>query len=116
MKRLILCAVIFVLLSVSPLLAIDEDAYVRFAADSIIALHKLKGNPNAMELWVKEIERTHPGFMEQDLAAFESGLINDKGRKETIYNRILEIIKDKGYNARLIDLGGGLTTVEILDE
>ncbi|MBL7068565.1 MAG: hypothetical protein ISS34_01730 [Candidatus Omnitrophica bacterium] len=116
MKKVILSLLVFIFLSGSPLLAIDEDGYIQFAADSIITLHGLKGNPNAMELWAKEMKSMHPGFMNQDLSLFEGELINDKDRKERIYGRILDTIRRKGYNARLVDLGSGLTTIDIVGE
>lgn len=117
MKRIIFyigLVVLFLSLAES-VFGIDEDAYVRFATDSVIALHKFKGNPRAMELWAEEIGKSHPDYMDKDFQAFEEDLKKNNALKDRIYNRILGEVRSRGYNARITDLGGGKTTIEIVD-
>ncbi len=114
MKKIIFYTILFLSLT-STLFAIDEDTYVRFAADSTIAAHKLKGNFNAMGLWTDEMKRKYPDFINQDWQSFEEKMAKDSALKNRVYNKILENIRAKGYNARILDLDGGNTTIEIED-
>lgn len=114
MKKVIFYTILFLSLT-STVFAIDEDAYVQFVADSIITAHILKGNPNAMELWTDEMQKKYPNFMSQEWQAFEQKIVKDSVLKSRVYNKILENIISKGYNAHILDLGGGATTIEIED-
>ena len=112
MKKIVFCFLFFLFLS-STLFAINENTYVQFAADSIIIAHGLEGNPRAAELWMNEMRKKYPGFMGKDLQLFEAKIMKDSTLKSRIYSRILENIRSKGYNARIVDLGGGVTTIKI---
>jgi len=114
MKKVILYTILFLSLT-SIVFAVDEDTYVQFVADSVITAHRLKGNPNAMELWADEMLKKYPNFMSQEWQAFEEKIVKDSALKSRVYNKILENIISKGYNAHILDLGGGATTIEIED-
>ena len=114
MKKVILYTLLFLSLT-SIVFAIDEGTYVHFVADSIITAHRLKGSPKAMELWADEMQKRYPDFMSQDWQAFEEKITKDSILKNKVYNKILENIISKGYNAHILDLGGGATTIEIED-
>lgn len=42
-------------------------------------------------------------------------IAKDSALKDRVYNRILENIRAKGYNAHILDVGGGNTIIEIGD-
>ncbi len=114
MKKIFLLTILFLSLT-STLLAVDENTYIRFTADSIIVAHNFKGNPNAAELWTNEMQKRYPDFMNQDWESFERRLKKDEGLKRRVTSAILQNIRSRGYTANIVDLGGGATTVEIQD-
>ena len=93
--------------------AIDEDIYVRLTADSIIFAHKHRGNYKALNLWMDAMKGRYPEIATKEWRAFEEKLARDSTLKNRIYARIVDHIKAQGYNAKIVDLGGGRTTVEI---
>jgi len=115
MRRKIIYVVVTILslTLVGPALCFDEDAYVRFAVDSTITLHRLKGNPRAMDLWGGQMQERHPDYMGEGFQSIAERLKRDPSFKSRIYNRILTGIKSQGHNAKMVDLGEGITTIEI---
>ncbi len=114
MKKIIFYTILFLSLT-STLFAIDEDTYVQFAAHSTIIAYKVKGNFNARDLWADEMKMKYPDFMNQDWQSFEEKMAKDNALKNRVCNKILENIKAKGYDAHILNLGGGNTTIEIED-
>ena len=112
MERTIIFTMCFLSLC-APLFAIDEDTYIHFAVDSYIAIHQLKGNPQALELWAEQIQKKYPNCGNQDWLLFEERITKDNALKNRIYNAVLEQIKAQGYNARIVGLSSGNTTIEI---
>jgi len=110
MKYLLLFLIFFFL--TSPLLAIDEESYVGFVADSTIAMHTLKDNPRGIEIWADQINDKYPDFEIQDLDAFETSLAQDPGLKSKVYKKIIKNIRSQGYSASLVETNEG-TIVEI---
>ena len=96
----------------SPLLAIDEESYIGFVADSTIAMHTLKDDPRGIEIWADQINSKYPDFDVQDLDAFETALAQDPELKKKIYKRILKNIRSQGYDPNLVETTEG-TIVEI---
>lgn len=96
-------------------LPVDEDTYVRYAADSIITMHKHKGNPKAMELWIEEMEANYPESMGPEWQAFGAEMSSDKIMRDRIYEKIIEALKVKGFNSRIVDIGGGNKNIEIIE-
>ena len=114
MKKAVLSAAMILSL-VCPLFAIDEDTYVQFVTDSIVIAHKYQGSPDAASLWSEEIRTMYPSITAQDVKPFEEALAGDGALKEKVYNRILEIVRSRGYKAHISNLGTGQTAVEIED-
>lgn len=114
MKKIILLTMIFLSIA-STALAVDEATYVQFTADSIIAANDFKGNPNAADLWMQEMQARYPNFMDEDWEAFERRIQQDSALKDRVTNAVLQHITSQGYNASIVNLGGGATTVEIMD-
>ncbi len=114
MKKTILSALMIFSFACSSF-AMDEDAYVRFVADSIVVAHKFKGDPDAANRWAEEVKSTHPDVTAQDLTSYEGTLASDSVLKDKVYNRILEVVRARGYKAHISNLGTGATTVEIED-
>ena len=64
---------------------------------------------------MKAMHGKYPNFMNQDWQAFERRMQGDSALKDRVTNAILQYITAQGYNASIVDLGGGATTVEIMD-
>jgi len=112
MKRVLICAIL--LLSFTPpLFAIDEETYVRLTAETVIAAHKYKGDIDGMKQWLSQTERQYPVFMSGEWQSYEESITADSANKGRIYNRILDYVRSKGYNAHISSLGGGYTNIEI---
>ena len=114
MRVLFFCIVLFVCFA-STLLALDEDSYVRLTAQTVIAAHKFRGNAEGMGQWLTKMRQQYPEFMGEGWQSFEREIARDGSNKGRVYNRILEEVKSKGYNARISNLGEGSTAIEILD-
>ena len=114
MGKIILVVIILLLSNVS-LFAIDEETYVQFAADSVIAAHKSKGDFKVMKQWADEVKTKYPDFMNPDWKAFEKRLAEDSAFKAALYDKVLANVRSKGYNAHIVNSTGGQTTVEIKD-
>ena len=114
MIRALLIAVL-ILSIISPAFAIDEDSYIRFMEESVITMHRLLDNPNGMREWLEKMRGIYPGFMDEDWAAFEDRLKGNRVMRDRVINAILESVVSRGYDARVVDLGDGLYTVEIIE-
>lgn len=115
MRKAFIClfCAAFLLSSAADLFAVDEDTYVRFAADSVIIAHRVKGDPNAAEIWASEIRSKYPDLPTQDIQAFEARLKNDTALRDRVHNKVLENVRARGYKASIVDLGGGEAAIQI---
>jgi len=84
-------------------------------AESIIIANSLKGSPATTEVWLEKMRKIYPGFMDEDWAAFEDMLAMDSVSRARVTNDILLSVKARGYDARIVDLGDGFSTVEIAE-
>ena len=116
MKRIVFYALIFVLLTARFVFAVDEKTYIKFAADSILAAHKYKGDSESMSRWIAEMQEKYPDFMSEDWESFEEKMIMDSRLKDRVYRKILRRVKRKGYKAHTVELSNGNTTITIEDK
>ncbi len=114
MKKILLTGVIFMSLA-SIVLALDEETYVRLTAETVIAAHKFKGNVAGMNQWLSQTQQQNPVFMSGEWQAYEQSIAADSQNKGRIYERILNAVRSKGYNARISSFGGGYTNIDIMD-
>ncbi len=98
----------------SALYALDEETYARLSAETVIAAHQYKGNVPGMNQWISRTQQQYPVFMSGEWQTFERNLAANSANKSSVYTRILNIVRSKGYNARISSLGSGMTSIEIM--
>jgi hypothetical protein len=114
MKKIMLLVLLLSCIA-SSLFALDEETYVRLTAEAVISMHKFKGNAAGMSQWINQMQQQNPVFMSGEWQAYEQNIASDGASKGRIYERILNAVRSRGYNARLSSLGGGYTNIEIAD-
>ena len=112
MKKIPL-VIFYILLITNFSFSMDEATYANIAADSVITAYKAKGSPNSMNLWMSQMKKKYPSFQGAEWQEFEGKLKSSPQLKKRVYNEILNQIRSKGYDARIVNLGEGKTIIEI---
>lgn len=113
MIRVFILAFLLLSFLTSPSFALDEDTYVRLTAETVIAAHNFKGDVAGMNQWLSQTQEQNAVFMSGEWQSYEQNIVSDSANKGRIYNRILEVVRSKGYKARISNLSGGYTNIEI---